>query len=255
MGYAIDRRLIRLAGDLLAGGSGTFTATDVRRVFGGALQDDALAQAETAAILAVYVTVFSRANAEAKRLLESVANNSRQDDPYLWPWLLQSLSARLLGQAATLIAGRGARRRVSRKDVLALMSDAYQQGGSSPGLSAQESLAFLVIRELLHGRLAPDAQQTLDKQCAVINQDGLSLGDDGSSGGTGDTPGGGGRQCGACSGTGYQTCGSCGGYGYHTRSGTRTRYDGSTEYYQEQVPCSCSGGRVRCGRCGGTGRL
>jgi hypothetical protein len=63
------------------------------------------------------------------------------------------------------------------------------------------------------------------------------------------------RQCGACAGTGRQTCSSCGGRGYHSYNRTRTRWDNSVEYYQENIPCSCSGGQVSCYRCGGSGRI
>ena len=171
--------------------------------------------------------MISRADADATRMFDDVVKGARKDDPDLESWIVHKLSGRLLGRAAALIAGRK-RRRVSRSEITGLISDAYQ-GGKSQGISRDEALAFLVIRELLHDRMAADAQQTLDKLCAAIAEDGVTLGDDASSGETLYTPGGGGRQCGACSGMGYRTCGSCGGYGYHTRSATRTRYDGSTE--------------------------
>jgi hypothetical protein len=253
MGYAIDRRLIRLTGDLLAAGTGTFTAADARQLFRGALNDNVLTAPELAAILVVHATVARIADAEAARLLDNVARNSRNDDPDLEPWIVGNLSGQLLRRAAPLIAGRK-RRPITRSEVTGLMSDAYQ-GGKSEGISRDEALAFLVIRELLQNRMAADAQQTLDKLCAAIHEDGVTLGNQGSTTDDNDTPGGRGRQCGACSGSGYQTCGSCGGYGYHTRNGTRTRYDGSTEYYQERVPCSCNSGRLRCGRCAGSGRV
>ncbi|MBI4278039.1 MAG: hypothetical protein HY660_06245 [Armatimonadetes bacterium] len=64
------------------------------------------------------------------------------------------------------------------------------------------------------------------------------------------------RLCGVCGGLGKVRCSSCGGSGYHTRSGTRTRWDNSVEYYQEQVPCSsCVGGRTMCMRCSGVGQV
>jgi len=62
--------------------------------------------------------------------------------------------------------------------------------------------------------------------------------------------------CGVCGGVGRTRCSSCGGTGTHPRSASRTRYDGSIEYYTEQVPCySCSGGRITCSRCGGSGQV
>lgn len=250
MSYPIDRRLIRLAGELLAKGSGTFTATDVRTVFRGAMQDKVLLVPEAAAILVIYSMVARSADTEAQRLLEDVAQSWRNENPELEPWVVRNVSGPLLRRAAALIAGDG-QRRVSRQEILGLMSEAYQ----SNGINKDEAMAFLVIRELFEGRMAADAQQQLDKLCAAINEDGVTLGTASRGGGSTPPPGGGSRQCGACSGIGYQTCGSCGGYGYHTRSGTRTRYDGSTEFYQERVPCSCGAGRVVCGRCGGSGRL
>jgi hypothetical protein len=250
MSYSIDRRLLRLAGELLAKGSGTFTAADVRTVFRSATQDKVLLVQETAAILVIYATVVQRADAEARGLFQSAAENMRNDDPDLEPWVVRKVSGQLLRRAAELIAG-GKQRRVSQKEIIDLMTDAYR----SDGINRDEAMAFLVIRELFEGRMATDAQQWLDNLCAAIHEDGVTLGTAAPGGGGTPPPGGGSRQCSACSGVGYQTCGSCGGYGYHTRSGTRTRYDGSTEYYQERVPCSCGAGRVVCGRCRGSGRL
>lgn len=63
------------------------------------------------------------------------------------------------------------------------------------------------------------------------------------------------RQCPACSGMGSTTCGACGGYGYHASSHARVDWQGNTEYVSERTPCGCSGGRVVCRRCGGSGRL
>ena len=63
-------------------------------------------------------------------------------------------------------------------------------------------------------------------------------------------------QCGACAGSGYVTCMSCSGYGYFDRNYTRTAWDGSTEYINEQISCSsCVGGRQSCMRCGGSGQV
>lgn len=64
-----------------------------------------------------------------------------------------------------------------------------------------------------------------------------------------------GRQCPACSGLGSTTCGACGGYGYHTSSHSRVDWQGNTEHVTERTPCGCSGGRVTCRRCGGSGLL
>jgi len=62
------------------------------------------------------------------------------------------------------------------------------------------------------------------------------------------------RLCGQCGGVGRQSCSTCGGSGSRTQSASRTNWEGRTEYFQEQVPCwGCVGGRVMCGRCGGTG--
>lgn len=64
------------------------------------------------------------------------------------------------------------------------------------------------------------------------------------------------QQCGICAGQGKITCSSCTGYGYHSRSSTRTSWDGSTEYVEENIPCSsCIGGKQNCWKCGGSGVL
>lgn len=256
MRYAIDRRLLRLTGELLAAGPGTFGGADVRRLFGGALEDTTLVHAETAAILVASVAVRPLADADARRLLAETSASASQDDPDLEPWIARSISAPLLLRAVILIAGRGRHHRVARSDVVELVSAAYQGGrGPAGAISSDEGLAFLVIRELLDGRLAADARKLLDEVCAAAREDGCSLGPSTPTpGGTAPVPPTGGRQCGACAGMGSVTCSACSGHGYHVRSGTRTRLDGSTEYYQDHVPCSCAGGRTRCGRCGGSGR-
>ncbi len=140
MGYAIDRRLIRLAGDLLANGAGRFTATDTRSLFRGAMQDRVLLPQETTAVLVVYATVISRADADATRMFDDVVKGARNDDPDLEPWIVHNLSGRLLGRAAALIAGRK-RRRVSRSEITGLMSDAYQ-GGKSQGFPETKRWPF-----------------------------------------------------------------------------------------------------------------
>jgi hypothetical protein len=242
---------------VLATGSGTFGAAEVRRLFAGVLEDQEVYRAETAAVLVSYVAVHPRADADARRRFADLAANARIDDPDLEPWIAKSFSAPLLQRAAALIAGRGRQHKVARKDILDLMNAAYHGGsGPSPRISPDEGLAFLVIRELFDGRLAADAQKALDDVCAAVREDGHSIGpSQSSSGGTAPGTGSGTRQCGACVGMGSVTCSSCGGLGYHIRSGSRTRPDGSTEYYQEHIPCRCTGGRVGCGRCGGSGRV
>jgi hypothetical protein len=63
------------------------------------------------------------------------------------------------------------------------------------------------------------------------------------------------NQCMTCAGGGPATCSACQGYGYHVRNLIRTRWDGSVEYYTEQVPCSsCARGKVRCPACDGSGQ-
>lgn len=256
MSYAIDRRLLRLAGELLAAGPGTFGADDVRRLFRGALEDDALTPAETAAILVAAAAVRPLLKTDAGRLFAEASIGAAQDDPALEPWIAQSISAPLLRRAVFLIAGRGRGHAVTRPDIVELLRVAFDGGPSPAGaISPEEARAILVIRELLDGRLAADALRLLDDFCAAAHEDGYSLGSSPPSrGGTTPPPPTGGAQCRACTGTGSVTCSACGGHGYHMRSGTRTRPDGSTEYYQEHVPCSCTGGRVRCGRCHGSGR-
>jgi len=255
MTYSIDPRLLRLTGELLAAGSGTFGAAEIQRLFSGALADQTLYRAETAALLIAALTVLPRADAEARRRFADLAEGARQDDAGMESWILKSISESLLQRAAGLIAGRGRTHKVARKDVLDLMSVAYLGGpGPARAISPDESMAFLVIRELFDGRLAPDALKLLDELCAAAREDGYTLGaGQPPSTGTTPPPGSGSRQCGACAGMGSVTCSSCGGHGYHRRTGTRTRSDGSTEYYQEDIPCGCNGGRVQCTSCGGTG--
>lgn len=257
MGYQIDRRLLRLTGDLLAAGSGVFHAADVRRLCVGALEDDTLVPAEMAAILVASMAVGPFADADARGLFAEAANAARQDDPDLEPWIASSISAALLRRGAILIAGRGRQYPVPRSDVVDLIGAAYLGGpGPARAITADEAIALLAIRELFDGRLTADARQLFDEFCATAREDGYSLGTGAPApGGTAPPSGPAARQCGACAGSGAVTCSACGGHGYHVRSGTRTRADGSTEYYQEHVPCSCSGGRVRCGRCAGSGRI
>jgi hypothetical protein len=51
MSYPIDHPLLRLTGERLAAGSGTFGEREIRRLFDGALEDDTLYRAGTAALL------------------------------------------------------------------------------------------------------------------------------------------------------------------------------------------------------------
>ncbi len=65
------------------------------------------------------------------------------------------------------------------------------------------------------------------------------------------------NQCMTCYGVGKITCSACIGYGYHNVNGTRTRWDGSVEYYTDQVPCSsfgCIEGKLFCPACRGSGQ-
>jgi hypothetical protein len=190
MSDAIDRRLLRLTGGLLAAGPGTFGAADVRRLFRGALEDDTLTHAETAAILVASVAVRPLADADARRLFADVSANARQDDPDLEPWIARSISAPLLLSAVVLIASQDRGYMVKRSDVIDLMTEAYQGGPGPPrAITPDEGLAFLVIRELFDGRLAADAQKLLDDFCAAARADGYSLGgSDPSPGGTAPPP-------------------------------------------------------------------
>jgi hypothetical protein len=257
MSYPIDHPLLRLTGELLAAGSGTFGEREIRRLFDGALEDDTLYRAETAALLVAYVTVHPLADAYARQRFSDVADGARDDDPNLEDWIVRSFSRPLLHRAAALVAGRGSAHRVSKADVLTLLDAAFHGGpGPARAITPDESMAFLVIRQLLDGHLTPEARGLLDEMYQAITEDGYSIGPSRPpSAGAAPYPGSGTRQCGRCAGMGSVTCGACGGHGYHRRTTTRTRHDGSTEYDEAQTPCSCAGGWTPCGQCGGSGRV
>ncbi|UOD27429.1 hypothetical protein INH39_18025 [Massilia violaceinigra] len=62
-------------------------------------------------------------------------------------------------------------------------------------------------------------------------------------------------RCGSCSGSGRTSCSSCGGSGSTTRHVTVTDYNGHTRHETQHRSCgSCSGGRVTCFTCGGSGK-
>jgi hypothetical protein len=66
------------------------------------------------------------------------------------------------------------------------------------------------------------------------------------------------RSCGQCNGQGQQTCRSCAGMGYRLHDRQESYHDpvtNTTQYrtVQDRVTCSCSGGRVTCSGCGGSG--
>jgi hypothetical protein len=69
MSDTIDRRLVRQVGNLLAAGSGTFSAADVRRMFQAAQADNRLLPAEGTAMLVLCVAVGERCDEEAAALL------------------------------------------------------------------------------------------------------------------------------------------------------------------------------------------
>jgi len=65
--------------------------------------------------------------------------------------------------------------------------------------------------------------------------------------------------CNRCGGGGRQTCSTCGGAGYRVYDRQKSYHDSasnSTQYrtVQDRQTCSCSGGRVTCNGCGGSGR-
>lgn len=62
-------------------------------------------------------------------------------------------------------------------------------------------------------------------------------------------------KCGNCHGSGRVNCGACHGSGTFAQTVQVRDYNGYTRMETQQRPChSCSGGRVRCSSCGGSGR-
>lgn len=63
--------------------------------------------------------------------------------------------------------------------------------------------------------------------------------------------------CRTCGGTGGRQCGVCAGPGFTTISKSRTRYDGSLEFYQDRSLClGCQGqGKITCLTCNGVGSV
>jgi hypothetical protein len=255
MSYAIDTRLLRAAGDLLAAGNGHFSLHDYEHVCDGMMEGGEMKPPEQAAWVVMLLAVHDRCNAKARVRIQTVVDLGRDIDPQIEPWVVRAVSATLLQRGVALIAGRGATHKVSLDDLKALIGYAVTTGPGGSSLSGDESLAFLVLFEMLHGRTTPEAQELLERQSTIISNAGFSLDGAAPTSGSRPSPAPGFHQCGACEGTGTVTCGSCGGVGYHQHSRTRQRYDGSTEYYQENVPCSCNGGRLHCAACGGTGRV
>lgn len=61
--------------------------------------------------------------------------------------------------------------------------------------------------------------------------------------------------CTGCGGSGRVSCGSCRGSGSVSQTHQVRDYSGHYHSETRYIPChSCSGGRARCGRCGGSGR-
>lgn len=144
---------------------------------------------------------------------------------------------------------------LSRSDIRTLMSLIWKLGGNQ--VTAEGSKALLHLRWGYWQYLNDDSRSLLlsieeaayadypELRKWVISQYGKVVMDSGDLSGQ--------TYCTYCSGTGYISCSSCAGYGYHTNFYTRTDWEGNLEFINEQVPCSCSGGRVMCMNCGGSG--
>jgi hypothetical protein len=237
MSYPLDTALLRRAGDLLAAHP-VLGQDQVVELIGLVLRDGAISQGEAVALLIVWLSSPDHCDEAALTLLMDTAATIGQADPEILPWVTRSYDFAMLSRAVGMLAGRGTVV-VSNDDLKELLRMAMTDGH----LSQAEVRALFTAAELFAGRLTTKAQQSLQTLREGVAADQAPSRPPRALAGL----------CGSCSGAGRVTCRSCGGSGGHRRSGTRYR-GGREEYYQEMVPCSCSGGRVPCGSCGGSGR-
>lgn len=246
MAYPIRVQILRNAGDIIAAGSGRVTWADYTRLTAGAMTDSATFAADCAAVLIVFAALRDRAARDVKARFDQVTTIVTEERPEVAAWVAEAVSVPILRRGIAMFAGRGLGLATPHAAVEALITNAT---------AANAGLSLLVVFEMLGRRIDGEGSRLIAAHTTRLARAGITL-----DGGRSPAPPGGGaspspvdRQCGACAGLGTITCGSCGGRGYQRYSRTRTRPDGRVEYYDENVPCSCASGRLRCSRCAGPG--
>jgi len=87
----IDTRMLRLAGDLLARGSGVFTGEDARALVDAAKADREIPVEELAGLFLVHTAIAPIADERAAQVFAEVVETGNRWQPELGPWLAGQL--------------------------------------------------------------------------------------------------------------------------------------------------------------------
>lgn len=181
----IDTRMLQLAGDLLARGSGVFTGEDARALVDAAKADRKIPVEELAGLFLVHTAVGPIADERAAQVFAEVVDAGNRWQPELGPWLAGHYLASVLRAGAKLIAGRG-NRRLGPEAVSAWLAE-VQRGqleiirriGTDDAV-APESLerACLAVAELWRDHVTPAGRHVLDAVMDGWRAAGLTIGSD-----------------------------------------------------------------------------
>lgn len=183
MGFEIDTRMLHLAGDLLARGSGVFTGEDARALVDAAKADRKIPVEELAGLFLVQTAVGPIADKRAAQVFAEVVDAGNRWQPELGPWLTGHYLASVLREGAKLIAGRG-NRRLGPEAVSTWLAEVQRgeleiirRSGTGDAV-APGSLerACLAVAELWHGHVTPAGQQVLDELMDGWRAAGLTIG-------------------------------------------------------------------------------
>lgn len=185
MVFAIDTRMLHLAGDLLARGSGVFTGEDARALVDAAVADKTIPVEELAGLFLVHTTVEPIADERAAQVFAEVVDAGNRRQPELGPWLAGHYLASVLQAGAKLIAGRG-NRHLGPETLSTWLAEVHQAqleilrriGTDDAVAPGSLERACLAVAELWHDHVTPAVQHKLDAMLYAWRAAGLTIGSD-----------------------------------------------------------------------------
>lgn len=186
MPFQLDTRMLHLAGDLLAGGSGVFSGDDARTLVDAAKADRRIPVEELAGLFLVNIAVEPIADERAAQVFDEVVDAGSRWQPELGPWLASHYTAGVLQAGARLMAGRGKHRLGPEvisawlAEVQRVQFESIRPIGSEDGTVERRSLerACLAVAELWHGHVTPAGRRALDALLEGWRAEGLTIGSD-----------------------------------------------------------------------------